>query len=420
MRILFTTLGSGGDLIPYLAIARELAARGHAPALATSAHHRAGVEGRGVAFHPVRPDVDVGDETLLARTMAPRRGPVVGLREILMPALHDTYEDTLAAARDADAIVSHPIAYAAPLVAEITGLPWISTALAPFSFFSRHDLPVIPMAPRLKWIEPLPGARRALLRLYERTMDRWIEPVRALRAELGLPPPDDDADGRHSPLLALGLFSPAFARPQPDWPASAQLTGFPFDDLPPPANGDSRRLEAFLAAGPPPIVFTLGTSVVRTAGSFYHESLAAARLAGVRAVLLVGDEPGNQFAEPLGDDVIALARAPYHALFPRAAAVVHHGGIGTVGEALRAGRPMLVVPRSHDQPDNAHRARRLGVARVLLRPRPYRARRVAHALRALIEDPSYAERAAELAAALRREDGVGAACDAIEAAAGAG
>lgn len=416
MRILITTFGTDGDVYPYLAIGRRLAARGHDPVIATGERHRETIEASGIAFRPIGPLVDPEDTELFARAMDPRRGPEVGIREILMPGLRESYADTLGAAREADAIVTHPITYAGPIVAEVTGLPWISTVLAPLSLFSRHDLPVIPVAPRLKRLEGLPGARPALSWLFRRVTRAWADPVRELRAELGLPPPAGDPiyEGQHSPACALGLFSRVLARPQPDWPLRTRLTGFPFHDLTSAVDEEARRLAEFLDAGPAPIVFTLGSSVVRVAGSFFTESLAAVRQLGLRAVLLVGDEPGNRPAGSFGDDAIAIGRAPHHALFPRAAVVVHHGGIGTLGQALRAGRPMLIVPRSHDQPDNAHRAERLGVARVHLHPWPYRARRVAKKLQALLEDPRYAARATEVGAVVRGEDGVRDACDAIE------
>ena len=229
-----------------------------------------------------------------------------------------------------------------------------------------------------------------------------------------MPPGGDPLnEGQHSPLLTLALFSRVLAEPRPDWPRSARVTGFPFLDSPAVSDAEAATLEAFLASGPAPIVFTLGSSAVNLAGSFYVESLSAARGLGRRAVLLVGDDAGNRPGAPLGDDAIAVARAPHNTLFPRAAAVVHHGGIGTLAQALRAGRPMLVVPWSHDQPDNAHRAARLGVARVLSSGR-YRADRAAGALRRLLDDPACVARAAQIGETVRSEDGVMAACDAIE------
>jgi UDP:flavonoid glycosyltransferase YjiC (YdhE family) len=115
----------------------------------------------------------------------------------------------------------------------------------------------------------------------------------------------------------------------------------------------------------------------------------------------------------LPEGVAAFDYAPYSALFPRADAIVHHGGIGTTGIAMRSGRPALVVPHAWDQPDNAARAARLGIARTLT-PRRYTAPRVAAELERLLEDPSHSRRASEVGEALRLEDGVRSACDALE------
>ena len=110
----------------------------------------------------------------------------------------------------------------------------------------------------------------------------------------------------------------------------------------------------------------------------------------------------------------AVEYAPFSELFPRAAVVIHHGGIGTTGAAMRSGRPMLVVPFSWDQPDNAERVRRLGIARAIPKRR-FTAKTAAAALRRLLDDRAYSRRAAEVAHQMEQEDGVGAACDAIEA-----
>ncbi|HEX9867174.1 MAG TPA: nucleotide disphospho-sugar-binding domain-containing protein, partial [Candidatus Tectomicrobia bacterium] len=147
---------------------------------------------------------------------------------------------------------------------------------------------------------------------------------------------------------------------------------------------------------------------------FYQESVETARRLGCRAVLLVGADPQNQPPEPLPPGVLAVPYAPHGDLFPRALAIIHQGGIGTTGQALRAGRPMLVVPHAFDQPDNAVRVTNLGVARTLL-PKHYTATRAVEQVRALLEDPHYAYRAAEVGGMVRGEDGVERACDALEA-----
>ncbi|HJR54800.1 MAG TPA: glycosyltransferase [Gemmatimonadota bacterium] len=416
MRVLITTFGTLGDLDPYLALGRGLAERGHAPVIATHEYYRDMIEAADIGFHPVRPDAHPEDRTAFARAMSPRLGSKYVLRDLVIPYLRDSWEDTARAAREADLVVTHPLTFAGPIVAEEGRLPWVSTVLAPISFFSRHDFPVVPPFPHAWRLYGVPGVPGLLIRLFRAITHSWTAPIRELRAERGLPPGGDPLyEGQHSPLLTLALFSPVLAAPQPDWPPSARLTGFLFRDGP-AAGALDAELEAFLEAGPAPIVFTLGTSAVAVAGSFYEESLLAARRLGMRAVLMVGDDPGNLPVSPLGEDAIAVVRAPHAALFPRAAVVVHHGGIGTLGQALRAGRPMVVVPWSHDQPDNALRARRLEVA-AILSPRRYGADRAARAIGRQLGDPAFAARAAEIGAVVRAEDGVRTACEAIEEAA---
>jgi UDP:flavonoid glycosyltransferase YjiC (YdhE family) len=198
--------------------------------------------------------------------------------------------------------------------------------------------------------------------------------------------------------------------PQPDWPRNVSVTGFV------PYTGPvamPAELEDFLTGGDPPIVFTLGSSAVGAAGSFYREGLTAAAALGFRAVLLVGPHGGGVARNRSTRDAIVIEYAPHEELFARSAAVVHHGGIGTTGQALRSGRPMLVVPFAHDQPDNAARVKRLGVAHVI--PiRRYRAGPVARALSTLLTEPEHRDRAIQIARVVRQEQGTTAAADALE------
>lgn len=415
-RIVLATYGSFGDLHPYLAVARVLQARGHRPVVATSNFYRAKVEALGLAFQPVRPDAPDLDANpdLAARAMEPKRGTEMVVRELVLPFLRQSYEDLSEAARGADLLVAHPLTFATRMVAEKQGLPWASSLLAPLSFVSAYDPPVPPAAPWFEWLRPLgPLFHRVFFRFIRRTMRPWSTPCDELRAELGLPPLANPLfEGQHAPGLVLAMFSEVLGRPQRDWPAQTCVTGFPFFDTD-SAQAPDEDLERFLVAGQAPLVFTLGSSAVMAAGDFYEESLKAARLLGRRAVLLIGSRPGRLSLGPQGSDALACAYAPHSQLFPHAAAVVHQGGVGTTAQALRAGRPMLVVPFAHDQPDNAARVRRLGVARVLSRRR-YRVARVASELRRLLGNPLYAERAAAVGAQVRREDGAAAAADALE------
>ncbi len=328
-----------------------------------------------------------------------------------MTKIRETYEELRHAAAGADLLVTHPITFAGPVVAEQARIPWLSTVLAPLSFFSAHDPAVLPTAPRLNDVPLLgPWLAHTILKLARPTLRQWVEPLDRLRAELGLPRAAHPMlEGQFSPHGTLALFSRVLAEPQPDWPPDTTVTGTVFwneaDPLEP-------KLEQFLAAGEPPVVFTLGTSAVGAAGRFYHESAAAAVKLGVRAVLLTGGFAQNR-PENLPPNVLLVDRAPHQRLFPRASVIVHQVGAGTTAQALRSGQPMLLVPHGHDQFDNARRVRELGLARVVL-PKKYRAERVARDLSALLTDASYRERAAATAAIVRAEGGAEAAADVIE------
>jgi len=216
-------------------------------------------------------------------------------------------------------------------------------------------------------------------------------------------------EGGVSPCGTLALFSPLIGPRQPDWPEGVTVTGYCFLDHPkldPLPDG----LERFLDAGDPPIVFTLGTSAVHDAGDFYSAARDHARALGRRAVLLTGRDAGNRVAG--GPDAFVADYAPYSRVFPRAAAIVHQGGAGTTAEALRSGRPMLVMPFSHDQFDNAARVRRVGSGGTMDRHRWGGAEGLRR-LAALLGSPDLAATAAVNGARVRAEDGAGAAADAI-------
>jgi UDP:flavonoid glycosyltransferase YjiC (YdhE family) len=206
------------------------------------------------------------------------------------------------------------------------------------------------------------------------------------------------------------MFSSVLAKPQPDWVANTVITGFTFYDGSQGGAEITLGLKQFLDAGTPPIVFTLGSAAVMTSGSFYQESIQATKQLNRRAVLLIGKNPPP---ENLSEDILAISYVPYSQIFPYACAIAHQGGVGTTAQALRAGRPTLVMPYSHDQPDNAARVERLGTSRTIKR-KQYLASRVALELRELLENPNYATKAAEIGHIIQVENGVGVACDAIE------
>jgi UDP:flavonoid glycosyltransferase YjiC (YdhE family) len=289
-------------------------------------------------------------------------------------------------------------------------MPWISTVLAPLSFFSAYDPP---MPPYWQWYPKVsvlgPGVMGFLLKL---TMSTYkAKAVTRFRDELGLADYGNPMfAGQHSPALVLALFSKLFGQPQPDWPKQTEITGFCFYD----GNHDAPlplELTQFLESGPAPIVFTLGSSAVWVARDFFQESIQAAKRLGRRAVLLIGDE--RNLPHDLPEGIIALDYVPYQSLLPKACAVVHHGGVGTTSQGLLAGVPTLIVPFAFDQADNAEHARRIGSSRTLYRKK-YFAPRVAAELDTLLSEPSYASRATAVSRELKLENGPGRAADLIE------
>ncbi len=417
-RIVLTTFGSFGDLHPYMALALELKSRGHEALIATSEIYREKIESAGIEFHAVRPDISGPDdpetEEILRKIMEPQTGGEFLFKEIILPYLRDSYDDLMVAVRGSDLLVTHVITFAGPLVAQKTGIQWVSTVLAPVSVWSAHD-PFVP--PNMIWLAPLLRAagvtvNRGFLSLVRKWTDSWMEPVYRLRKELGLPRGEHPIfEGQHSPARVLALFSEVIAEKQPDWPAQTVVTGFPFydkkDETP-----IAPELLKFLDEGSAPIVFTLGSSAVFIADDFFRESIAAAARLGQRAVLLIGDAR-NMPKEPLPEGIVAFDYAPYGELLPRASVIVHQGGIGTTAQSLRAGRPMLVIPYNHDQPDNAARIARLGVGRTVSR-KSYRGARAVRELKELLDNPGYAQRAAQVAAKVRSENGARAAADEME------
>jgi len=418
LRIVLSNIGTYGDINPLIALALELKRRGHAPVMALPEVYRSRIAPVGLEFHAIRPDIDPSNNALVEMVYDIKHGTEHGLRDFLFPALRQTYEDLLDAATKpvrADLLLVGELNYAGPIVAEVTGIPWASYVLAPLSFFSAFDPPVLPPYPKLaKADKGVPGFGRVIKRVARFVSRRWPEPVYDLRRELGLPRGDNPLfDAKHSPYLVLALFSRVLGEEQKDWPPNTLITGFAFYDA---DSGNAKlppHLERFVTSGEPPVVFTLGSAAVLAAGDFYEVSAKAVMELGKRAVLLIGTDPRNKLKEKLPDSICVAEYAPYSKLFSSASVVVHQGGVGTTAQCLSAGRPMLIMPYSHDQPDNARRMKRLGVAKVIQKPK-YTPQKVTQKVRAILDDPELAQTAKVVAEKLRKEDGVKTACDALE------
>ena len=404
-RILFTTFGSYGDLNPYIAMARVLKANGDQVTIATHTHYREQVERVGIRFVPMKPgEEEVGPpEAWTAKANNPFTGSQYVVQSLVLPFLDDSYQTIKEVAPDHDVIVSHVLTFAAPIVAEELGIPWISTVLQPSVFFSAYDPPMLgffTFLPRLKFLGP--RFMTWLLRSLVKQTNPWFEPVAKLRAKCGLPPCSKNplVDG-HSPYGSLALFAKEFAPSQPDWPSNTRQIGFPLYDEE-TTSELSENLQSFLNAGPPPVVFTLGSTIVTLDTAYYEIAYEAVKALGLRAVFLVGKTPHRIPPASLTDSQILISPyEPFSHLFPRAAAIVHQCGVGTTAQALTSGRPQVMVPFAHDQPDNAQRVATLGCG-VTVSSRRLTTARLTAALTRVTHDSSFAERARHVGDALQK------------------
>ncbi len=428
MKIVIATFGSLGDIHPKIGLGMELLARGHDVSFCLMEFYREKIESLGFRFHPMRPHLDPNDRELVIEMMDANKGTERIITGILMPNLDEMFGDLLAAVQGADLLITGEIVYPSVSVVEKTGIKWVSTSLAPISFFSAHDPNVYPIMQWYRHLHFLPvGFHRALFGLMTRSASNWLAPYKDFRRRIGLDETHDPIFfGKNSKLLHLAMFSKALAAPQPDWHRPTFQTGFCFYDAAIEPDSMPDGLEEFIESGEPPIVFTLGSAAVMDARDFFVESAKAAKLLGRRAVLIYGKLNEPPQTSETGDwrietgarfrsKIAAVDYAPFSFVFPRAACVVHQGGVGTTGQVLRAGVPQLVMPYSHDQPDNAERCRRRGVAEIISRS-GYSAEAAAAKIRRILDDPEYGRRAHDLAAIVASENGAAAAAEVIDVA----
>ncbi len=414
MKIVLSTFGSLGDLHPLLALAIELRTRGHEIKINSMAAYREKINALGFEFHPLRPDLDPEKDRALAREIMDAKGGTEKLlREILLPNIRPMYEDLMNAVGGADLLISGEVVYPAASVAEKTGIKWITTTLAPGSFLSPHDPFVPPTAQWLKHFRFLGATFHGVMySAIHRVVGGWLESYREFRREIGLSENHDPVfKDKFSNLLHLAMFSKVLGKPQPDWHSPTLQTGFCFYDGQQDLGAMPEKLDDFLENGAPPIVFTLGSAAVMDARDFFEESAKAAKILNRRAVLLYGIF--NEMPKGISENIAAFDYAPYSRIFPKASCVVHQGGVGTTAEVLRAGVPALIMPYSHDQPDNAARCERRGTARTIARDK-YTAESAAKELRELLSNSSYQNAAAEASRIVNAEHGTKIACDAIE------
>ena len=408
MNVAMLTVGTQGDVLPYVALGVGLQRAGYGVTIVTGKGFGPYVSERGLGFAAL--DVDLmelvqspeGKSALAGRNL-------FGLVRKLMPMMRRMLDDEWAAARGADAVVYHPKALGGYHIAEALGVPgFLAHPVPAFSPTRAFPIPILPLPDLGGFFNKLSyGALlRPLVAPYHRLLNRWrseslgLQPRRFLASELEL---------SGEPVRRLYCCSPHVVPVPADWDASTTATGYWFpirsEGWRPPA-----RLAEFLAAGPPPVYVGFGPTA-RDPERSHTVALAALKESGKRGVLATG-RTGQ--AHGISPDVCIIDPAPHGWLFPRMAAVVHHGGAGTTAEGLRAGRPTVVCPSFGDQPFWGRRIYELGAGPEPIPQRKLKVGRLSNAIRAVTTDDAVRRRAAKLGEKIRAEDSVARAVEVID------
>jgi UDP:flavonoid glycosyltransferase YjiC (YdhE family) len=413
-RFLIAVFGSRGNVFPLLALGRALRQRGHHVVFATTERYRDAVTNAGLKYRVLRPDpLPPPGETL----KDPSKGDSEsGLRGVVFPRVDETFRDLLAAGAGVDVLIFPMFIFPGPMAAERLGAAWVEVHFTPGTLNSIYDPPYLPPVP---WLYPLQRATSLVPRLFNpiarRAVRSWHQPLYDLRAREGFAADNGTPllGGMRSPWLTLGLFSPLLGTPQKDWPRPNVVAGFPFYEE--DEGAGSPDVSRFLDQGEPPIVAALGSIAAEDRHKFFSEAVIAAQQLGRRLILIAGPDADWLLGKELPASVLVTAYAPYSQVFPRCCALIISGSIGPLSHALRSGRPLFIVPAASkaDQPDNALRVTRLGVARWLMLHK-FDANRAVPELRPLLEDGSYRENALRVASQIREENGLKAACQILE------
>jgi len=415
-RIVVTTFGSTGDLNPFIALGAALRSRGHDVVFAVEANFEPQL--RLLGF-PVR--LLPGDQE---QALAPFRHrifntdqPLTSLQLLvdhyILPALPAKVAELQAICQQVDLLISVAPQFAASIVAELLHIPWVSVILTP------STLPSVQLA-----AQPLPVQLPAPLQRLSNRFSWFVgglflrrivdQPVNGVRRAFQVPPRSNLMwTGNLSPQLTILAVSTAFLPRPDDWPESIKMTGFCFWDR--PANWQfPETLKAFLHADTPVVAVTAGSVAPEARAlfaSYYQTSIESILACGARALVI--NAPETTVLPERRDEVLHIPFVPFSEVFPACAAVIHHGGIGTIAQCLRAGVPSLIVPGGLDQPFNAAQVvqRQAG---VWIPRKQYTPRRAERALNALLWKPVYQERVREIRAQILQEDGVATCCTVVE------
>jgi UDP:flavonoid glycosyltransferase YjiC (YdhE family) len=416
LRVLITSVGSHGDINPYIALAAALKARGHQPTLLINEYFHQQAMDEDIECVPLGERIDLKELLETPGAMHPIKAPMVVVRELVLPIVQTMVRRVREEVRriKADVVLSHAICIGSTWACEMEGVPRVACNLAPIGWFNPSDKVV---ASHLRSFDPSPRAVRFDMWFGKLVMNFLCDrPLNHIRRELGLPK-GKGWFGREftQGALAIGLWSPLFRPPLEGDPAGSIVTGFPWHDRHREITPKDDRLHRFLDEcerdGEPPILFSLGTAAVHTHWNFYQHAADACRLLKRRGLLLVGRAEYTPTNLPPGTQ--AFTYAPFSEVMPRCAVNVHHAGIGSTAQGLRAGRPTVAVPLAHDQHDNAARLKRLGVSDTVPHTK-VTPKTLAKALESVLNDPAIAAHARTFREPLLAEDGAMRVTDELE------
>ena len=382
--ILLCTIGSAGDVFPFITLGQELKRRGYHVTLITSRFFMSHAHEAGLEFFGLGSTEDYLSIIQDPDLWSPDKGFKVFAERVVFPIMEPAYEIIANFDPSKTILIAQGQFFAAHIAHEKLGFPFITIHLQPAAFRSVHEFPLLP-------VKLPPFLVSGLFILIDTfLLDKLFAPnINRLRQRLNLPAIDHIFGGwMHSPQKNLGLFPDWFAQPQPDWTPQTQLTSFIYYDNQNENESISNELERFLNAGSPPIIFTAGTPM-KHANKFFLDCIQACQLLERRGILLT--QHPEQLPEELPQEIQHFAYIPFSKVLPRAVALVHHGGIGTTAQAIAAGIPQVIRPMAHDQPDTAARVEKLGIG-ISLSPNKFNAASLAEKLNTLITSQQVVER----------------------------
>lgn len=411
MHLILSAFGSYGDVLPMIGVGATMRRRGWRVQVIVNPYFADVVAQAGLELLPLGSAEEYRELTYHADLWHPRRGLKLVLSRGAAAYLRAAYAHVGENYRPGETVIgAHGLDLASRIFHDKHASPVATIHFAPFALPTVHATPRYVGAPQLQW-----SPRWAKAAQYW-AVDRWVvDPliapeVNALRRDLGLPPVGRVfTKWNNSPLRVIGLFPDWFAPVQPDWPPQLRLVGFPLYDSHATAEL-SDEVRAFLDAGEPPIVFAPGSANVQ-AQEFFATASEACRRLGRRGLLMT--KYPEQLPQSLPPGVRSFGFVPFSKLLPRAAALVHHGGIGTCAQGLAAGLPQVVMPMAYDQLDNGVRLARLGVGAVVRQPQ-FQPGRMTNTLAGLLESTAVRERCGDLAKRCNGPASLEAACDLLE------